>query len=193
MLFRKLIFTLIYIALSSVSSAALADGAAIYNSSCIGCHNQAVGSVPLPLLSGLNKNYLIKQLEDFRSGARRDRTLQVMNDITKPFSDDTIEQLAEYISHQDPCWNQAPVAGVDIKLGERVAREHGCLSCHKADSNVENAPVLEGQNYTYLQNQLESFKTEKRNNHWMWDVTQSMPPNQFEAVSKYLGNLGCHK
>jgi cytochrome c553 len=65
--------------------------------SCNACHGEkGISNNNLwPNLAGQKKDYLIKQLKNFRSEERKD---PVMNPMTKTLSDDDINNLAEYFS-----------------------------------------------------------------------------------------------
>jgi cytochrome subunit of sulfide dehydrogenase len=68
------------------------------SASCAACHgtngNSAGG---VPTLAGLDKNYFITQMKDFKSGAR---TGTIMNKHAKGYSEAEIEKLASYFSAQ---------------------------------------------------------------------------------------------
>ncbi len=60
---------------------AQADGAADYaNGGCVGCHGATgISTIPTyPNLAGQNAAYTAKQLKDFRTGARKDPTMNAM-------------------------------------------------------------------------------------------------------------------
>ncbi|PCI09078.1 MAG: cytochrome C [Gammaproteobacteria bacterium] len=62
---------------------------------CVGCHGAAgVSAIPtFPNLAGQKEAYLAKQLKDFKSGSRKDPT---MNSMSAPLSDADIANLAAY-------------------------------------------------------------------------------------------------
>ena len=64
---------------------------------CAGCHGAAGISAmgAWPNLAGQQADYLAKQLKDFKSGARKDPT---MEPISSGLSDDDINNLAAYYS-----------------------------------------------------------------------------------------------
>lgn len=64
---------------------------------CIGCHGPAgISQSPLwPNLAGQKKDYLIKQLNDFKKGQRKD---PMMNPLAANLSDSDIEVLGQYFS-----------------------------------------------------------------------------------------------
>lgn len=65
--------------------------------SCAGCHGTAgiSNNSSWPNLAGQQKNYLAKQLRDFRSGKRQD---PLMSPMAKPLSDKDIDNLATYFN-----------------------------------------------------------------------------------------------
>ena len=68
---------------------------------CITCHGRdGVGTSPVfPNLAGQKSLYIVQQLEQFRSGARKS---EVMNVVAKPLTDAEIEALANYYEGLKP-------------------------------------------------------------------------------------------
>lgn len=67
-------------------------------SSCAACHGTAGHSIGgTPVLAGLDKDHFIRQMQDFASGAR---PATVMNRLSKGFTDQQLQQLAEYFAAQ---------------------------------------------------------------------------------------------
>jgi cytochrome c len=69
------------------------------SSSCETCHGPK-GKAPvegeIPKLAGQSKAYLVKQLEDFKSGARKGA---MMNPLSANLTSKQITELAEYFSN----------------------------------------------------------------------------------------------
>jgi len=68
---------------------------------CAACHG-ATGTAPNPVwpnLAGQNAPYLVKQLKDFKSGARKN---PIMSPQAMPLSDQDMENLAAYFASQKP-------------------------------------------------------------------------------------------
>ena len=87
--------------LLSASAGAAGDAAAGKSKSavCGACHGADGNSAnPLwPKLAGQHAPYLVKQLKDFKSGARKD---PVMAPMAAPLSDQDMENLAAYYASQ---------------------------------------------------------------------------------------------
>jgi len=82
----------------SASSAIAAGDAAAGKAkaaSCAACHGaDGISKVPTyPNLKGQKAAYVVKQLKDFKSGARKDPT---MNAMAKPLSDADMANLGAY-------------------------------------------------------------------------------------------------
>jgi len=72
---------------------------------CIQCHGKngkglTSNSSMFPVIGGQHKEYLRKQLMDFRDKIRTNSPGRIMNTITKSLTDDEIEALADYVSKQ---------------------------------------------------------------------------------------------
>lgn len=75
-----------------------ADNAPIKSKMCAGCHgvNGISPSPTVPNLAGQKRDYLIREINDYRSG---DRTDPMMSKVAKALDDDDVEELAEYFSN----------------------------------------------------------------------------------------------
>lgn len=68
--------------------------------SCAACHGTNGNSVGgMPALAGVERGYFIKQLKDFKSGAR---PATVMHQHAKGYTDSELEQLADFFASQKP-------------------------------------------------------------------------------------------
>lgn len=96
----RLLPAIALIALSATGFAA--DGEKLYNErACGSCHGPT-GDEPLlptyPKIAGQNKPYLIRQMNDIKSGDRDNGASIAMRGIVANMSDDEIVALAEYLS-----------------------------------------------------------------------------------------------
>ena len=99
---KKQVLTLLAASVLAVSaSSAMAAGDAAKGkakaASCGACHGtDGISKVPTyPNLKGQKAAYIVKQLKAFKSGARKDPT---MNAMAKPLSDADMDNLAAYFS-----------------------------------------------------------------------------------------------
>lgn len=96
---KRTLLTLASVAVLGLSSNVMAAGDAAAGkakaASCMGCHGaQGISAVPTyPNLAGQKAAYTAKQLKAFKSGARKDPT---MNAMAKPLSNADIDNLAAY-------------------------------------------------------------------------------------------------
>jgi len=72
---------------------------------CINCHGKngkgkSEKVSTFPRIGGQHRDYVIKQLTDFRSGARANDPASMMAGIAKKLSDNEIKAVAEYLSEQ---------------------------------------------------------------------------------------------
>jgi cytochrome c len=79
-----------------------ADGAALYTAkNCQTCHG-AEGKAPLmgayPKLNGQNKDYLLAQMKDIKSGARNNGMTITMKAMVAQVTDEEFEAIADYLS-----------------------------------------------------------------------------------------------
>ncbi len=70
---------------------------------CVNCHGErGRGKAPnvsaFPVIGGQHRDYLVKQLKEFRDGARSNDPAGMMTNIAKGLSDDEIQALAVYLS-----------------------------------------------------------------------------------------------
>ncbi len=81
-----------------VQAANIEAGRAI-STACSACHGKTglSNSEQFPNLAGQKQSYMIKTLQDYRSGARKNLTMQA---IVGPLSDQNFEDLSAYFSSQ---------------------------------------------------------------------------------------------
>ena len=70
---------------------------------CINCHGEnGKGKSPnnsvFPVIGGQHKDYLVKQLNEFRSGVRSNDPAGMMGDIAKKMTDVEIDAVSEYLA-----------------------------------------------------------------------------------------------
>ena len=101
--FRHTAMTVAGIILAAgAGQAVAADGAALYKQkTCIACHG-ADGKKPLlpeyPRLAGQNAAYIVRQMQDIKSGARANGNSAAMKGIMHLVSDEDMQAIADWLS-----------------------------------------------------------------------------------------------
>lgn len=85
-----------------LSSAMALDGADLFaKKTCFSCHGKDANSPLLPVypkLAGQNRDYIVAQMKDIKSGARANGQSAAMKGIMHLVSDEEIEAIADYLS-----------------------------------------------------------------------------------------------
>lgn len=188
---------------------------------CMACHG-AGGVSPNPIwpsLAGQSAKYTLKQLQDFKSGARSNA---VMGAQAAMLSDQEMENVSAYYASLalPPAATQGRGDAPEEMLAEGQALYRGgdlargipaCSACHgPTGAGIPPAafPALSGQQAEYNRMQLQHFQhaanvdqqasdsalaaDEMRANdpnEMMRDVARKLTPRQIEAVSLYIQGL----
>jgi cytochrome c553 len=148
-------------------------------------------------LTGLTKEYLTKQLKDFKSGARESRVMQVIAENLKPAD---IDALSAYYSGLSPLplstnIPEAPKSGAVLaESGDAGRGLASCVSCHSAAARSANKtiPVLSGQHPLYLKNRLLHWRDPERKGNAgpeMAEIAKKLTAAEIDAVAIYFGRL----
>jgi len=166
---------------------------------CATCHG-ADGNSPLainPKLAGQSARYMVKQLQDFKSGARAGVTMAAM---VLSLSDQDMEDIAAWYSSQQPTLQGADPES--LELAERLYRAGNseiavaaCSACH-SPTGKGNAPAgfpsLSGQHAEYTLQQLKDFRSGVRQNdgsEMMRTVVERLTDKELEALASYVSGL----
>ncbi|WP_197495680.1 c-type cytochrome [Acidihalobacter yilgarnensis] len=197
--------------LGKVPSGEPAQVKSILSNTCSACHGADGNSLmtQYPNLAGQNESYLVKQLDNFHTGARSNQIMQAMV-ATIPadhFAQD-VEDLAYYFSQQkfNPKINAnatEPKTTLKIlKIGEQIYRSGlptagvpACMACHEADG-MGNGPMaiprLAGQHSAYVITQLLQFRDGERHNdphEMMRMIAGRLSKKEITAVAFYVQAL----
>ncbi len=142
--------------------------------SCHGVDGMGQDDMGTPRLAHQVFTYELKQLTDFANDKRIDNTLDAMNGIAKALTAQERRDVITYVeSLKTPFLGsdlRALKAAGDVKIGDRARGamivEYGaegiisCKSCHgfHGRSAGRMFPMLGGQRYVYLLNQLHAWK-----------------------------------
>ena len=166
---------------------------------CATCHGPQGRSFnpKYPVLADQHADYLVRQLQAFKSQTRGDAdALGYMWGMAAPLDDAMMTALADYYSKQAPVTGRGGNAALIIHGKELYA--HGntsedippCAACHGADANgTDMYPRLAGQHAQYLIKQLRSFQNNMRNVAVMHGVAEQLQLGEMQAVAAYLQSL----
>ncbi len=167
------------------------------NTQCATCHGpQGQAASPIfPSLAGQNREYLAKQLQDFKAGRRKSET---MGPQVASLPNDEIAALAAWFSERPA--KQHRIADEDLlAVGRYIYRKGNnwsgvpaCADCHGADAHgTTTLPRLAGQNSRYLLMQLKEFnqRTRTNDNAVMHLVASRLTEMEAKAVADYLSQL----
>lgn len=159
-----------------------------YENKCSSCHDD---NQNYPGLKGQPKEYIVTQLEDFKTGHRTNPTMNYFaNDIIK--DQETVEALAQYLSELKPCYEKTKRVAIKKLSGDKeFSYENGkkfyekkCLTCHT--DNLMNTPNVFGLNGNYLVKVLINMKTNYRPSTAMGRVLLDTSRQEILDVSYYL-------
>lgn len=200
--FKSLIATFgLAISLNATATAAdLAAGEATAGAICAGCHMPDGNSVveTFPKLAGQHAQYIAKQINDYKNGARQD---DVMTGMAFTLATDAdVENVSAFFASK-----ASTVAAADdskVALGKDIYRGGNtttglpaCMGCHGPSGSgnpTAKYPTLAGQHAAYTIKQLKTFGDESRSNDsnkMMRNVANKMSAAEMEAVANYIAQM----
>jgi len=165
---------------------------------CAACHGMDGNSSnpAFPSLAGQGKKYLIKQLEDYRSGARAN---PIMAPQAQGLSDDDIVNLAAFYAAQTPSYQpqgEGSDAGAALYMyGQPENGIAACAACH-GPAGHGNAPAayprLRSLSVGYLTESLRGYRDGSRNNDLqkiMREVSENLSDEQIDALAAHIAAM----
>jgi cytochrome c553 len=175
----------------------LVRGESLYTANCAACHG-ADGNASIavnPKLAHQHPEYLVKQLQEFKSGKRNNA---IMKGFATMLSDDDMRDVAYWLANQKPKDGFAKEKDL-VTLGERIYRGGigdrqiaACAGCHSPNGAgiPSQYPRLSGQNAEYTASQLNMFRNGGRaNSVQMNQIAAKMNDKEIKAVSDYISGL----
>lgn len=175
----------------------LAKGEASFATVCAACHAADGNSVipTQPKLAQQHPDYLVKQLQEFKSGKRAN---PIMAGFSALLSDADMHNIAYWVSTKAAKPGFAKEKDL-VLLGERIYRGGiadrqvpACAGCHGPSGAGIPAqyPRLSGQHAEYAVAQLTSFRDGARNNSLqMTQIAAKMNDREIKAVADYIAGL----
>ncbi|MGP1630365.1 MAG: c-type cytochrome [Giesbergeria sp.] len=175
----------------------LAKGEASFSQVCVACHAADGNSMipENPKLAQQHPEYLVKQLEEFKSGKRAS---PIMQGFASMLSDEDMKNIAWWVASKPGSEGFAKDKEL-VALGERIYRGGiadrsiaACAACHSPNGAGIPAqyPRLSGQHADYTAAQLTAFRDGVRlNSPQMTGVAAKLNDREIRAVSDYIAGL----
>lgn len=172
---------------------------------CVACHQtdgggkHVEGGESWPRLAGLDADYIVKQLHDFKNGTRQNASMMTFANM---LTDEQIADVAAYYAQMEPTAGQGGESASEkiLERGEQIA-ERGdwsqyivsCKSCHGPGNKGAGSvfPGIAGQHAGYLKAQLKAWQEGTRKNdpqNLMGTIANRMSDEDIHAVAVWLAN-----
>lgn len=166
---------------------------------CGSCHGADGNSVITlnPKLAGQNAKYLVKQMMDFKSGARLGQTMVAM---IANVSEQDMQDIAAYYASQTLSVEGADEASIELaqplyRAGIKDLSVAACTACHSptgSGNSQAGFPAIGGQHADYTLLQLKDFRSGTRANDtsgMMQTIVERLTDKELEAMASYLSGL----
>lgn len=198
---RWLVSVSMILALTAGNATAAGDAEAgkTKSATCMACHGADGNSVNAewPKLAGQGASYIMKQLQEFKAGVRKN---DLMSPMATPLTEQDMQDLAAYFSSQTQ--NPGVAAAEQVELGAKIYRAGNattevaaCMACHGPAGSGNPAavfPRIAGQHAVYIEKALKDFRSDARSNDnakMMRNVVSRMTDQEIAAVAQYLQGL----
>jgi cytochrome c553 len=164
---------------------------------CGACHaaDGSRGSPANPIIAGQHPEYLVKQLQEFKSGKRNNA---IMKGFAATLSDDDMKNVAAFYASKSAKPGFAKDKAL-VVLGEKIYRGGiadkavpACAACHGPSGAGLPAqyPRMGGQHGDYTEAQMVAFRSGARaNSAQMVTIAAKLSDREIKAVSDYIAGL----
>ena len=175
----------------------LAKGEAIVAGVCAACHGADGNSmIPAnPKLAQQHPEYILKQLQEFKSGKRAN---PVMMGFASQLSPEDMRNVAYFVASKTASPGFAKEKET-VGIGEKIYRGGiadrqiaACAGCHSPNGSGMPAqyPRLSGQHADYTVSQLTQFRDGiRKNSVQMTQVAAKLNDREIKAVADYIAGL----
>ena len=175
----------------------LAAGEAKATTVCAACHvaDGSRGMPAYPILQGQHPEYIVKQLQDFKEGRRKNA---IMTGMAAALSSDDMRNVAAFYASKHAKQGAAKDPDL-VALGEKIYRGGiakksvpACAACHSPNGAGLPAqyPRLSGQHADYVKTQLTNFRQGDRgNNAAMAAIAANLSDKEINALADYVQGL----
>ncbi len=175
----------------------LVQGESKFTAVCAACHGADgnSGTPANPKLAQQHPDYIVKQLQEFKSGKRPNQIMQAM---AAQLSDADMKNIAAFVTSK----KAKPGFAKDkelVSMGERIYRGGiadrqvaACAGCHSPNGAgiPSQYPRLSGQHADYTVAQLTGFREGLRKNSvQMMQIAAKLNDREIRAVADYIAGL----
>lgn len=161
---------------------------------CVTCHGKDGIAIQKswPNLNGQSARYMLKQLQDYKSGRRISPLMQA---YAKLLDDQEMLKLVQYYANLPASTSKKVYNPSIYHRGNIQKRIPACSACHGPQglgNDYAKFPRLVGQNSEYIILQLDAFKNHQRQNdpyHMMQDISTRMSKKAILEYSKAIEAL----
>jgi len=161
-----------------------------------GLNNGATGK--FAKLAGQYPDYITKQIREFRTGERKHDLMAIM---AKSIDDTDAADIAAYFASQKKMQGDRssdnPVGKNLFANGDTSRNILSCVSCHGIDGKgidqpQQTIPVIGGQEWKYLEKQLQDWRSSERHNSAdgvMNIFAKQLTDAEILALTNYISGL----
>jgi cbb3-type cytochrome c oxidase subunit III len=172
-------------------------GSAKFEAVCVACHGAGgnSGTPANPKLAQQHPDYIVKQLQEFKSGKRQN---PIMQGFAAQLTDADMKNIAAYVGSQQGKTGFARDKEL-VASGEKIYRGGisnrqiaACAGCHSPNGAGIPAqyPRLSGQHADYVAAQLIAFRDGgRKNSPQMAAIAAKMNDREIRAVADYIAGL----
>lgn len=165
---------------------------------CHGTHGQGSHEGRFARLAGQSPQYIIRQVEAFRSGARKNDIMAIM---ARSVADEDLLDIAAYFASQKPIAGngagQTPAARALYASGDPARGIPACAVCHGESGKGSDAgpviyPLIAGQEFHYVEKQLLDWRHGLRADSpdgVMVRISKALTEAEITALATYLAGL----
>lgn len=150
-------------------------------------------------LAGQYPDYITKQISEFRSGERKHDLMLIM---ARNIDDTDAADIAAYFASQTKMHGDGSgkntIAQTLFVQGDVSRNILPCASCHGVDgkgldvTGVKNNPIIGGQEWQYLEKQLQDWRSGERHNSAggvMNTIAKQLTDAEIKALTDYISGL----
>jgi len=172
-------------------------GGTKFDAVCAACHGAGgnSGTPANPKLAEQHPDYIVKQLQEFKSGKRQN---PIMQGFAAQLTDADMKNIAAYVGSQKGKAGFAKDKDL-VASGEKIYRGGiasravaACAGCHSPNGAgvPSQYPRLSGQHADYIAAQLIAFREGgRKNSPQMSAIASKMNDREIKAVADYIAGL----